>query len=153
MKALHPDRADAIEVKKREALRIWEDLRRRAADRKAGLDRSYMLHRFFADYRDLMSWISDMKAIISADELARDVAGAEALLERHHEHKVRNFDQYVALLTHYKFFQGEIDAREDSFRSTADAGQRLLDEGIPQSDEVKEKVRSKFHCSSIPGGK
>lgn len=29
-----------------------------------------------------------MKAIISADELAKDVAGAEALLERHQEHKV-----------------------------------------------------------------
>lgn len=30
-----------------------------------------------------------MKSIIQADELAKDVAGAEALLERHQEHKVR----------------------------------------------------------------
>lgn len=30
-----------------------------------------------------------MKAIIQADELAKDVAGAEALLERHQEHKVK----------------------------------------------------------------
>lgn len=29
-----------------------------------------------------------MKAIIAADELAKDVAGAEALLERHQEHRV-----------------------------------------------------------------
>lgn len=29
-----------------------------------------------------------MKAIIYSDELAKDVAGAEALLERHQEHKV-----------------------------------------------------------------
>ena len=29
-----------------------------------------------------------MKAIVSADELAKDVAGAEALLERHQEHTV-----------------------------------------------------------------
>lgn len=29
-----------------------------------------------------------MKAVISADELAKDVAGAEALLESHQEHKV-----------------------------------------------------------------
>ena len=35
-----------------------------------------------------MSWVSDTKTIISADELAKDVAGAEALLERHQEHKV-----------------------------------------------------------------
>jgi len=29
-----------------------------------------------------------MKTIIRADELAKDVAGAEALLEKHQEHKV-----------------------------------------------------------------
>ena len=29
-----------------------------------------------------------MKTVISADELAKDVTGAEALLERHQEHKV-----------------------------------------------------------------
>ena len=32
-----------------------------------------------------------MKAIISADDLAKDVAGAEALLDRHQEHKVGLF--------------------------------------------------------------
>ena len=52
------------------------------------MDDSYRLHRFLSDYRDLVSWIHDMKTIISADELAKDVAGAEALLERHQEHKV-----------------------------------------------------------------
>jgi len=41
-----------------------------------------------SDFRDLVSWIHDMKAIIAADELAKDVAGAEALLERHQEHRV-----------------------------------------------------------------
>ena len=56
--------------------------------RKQALDESYFLHRFLADFRDLVSWIHDMKAIVSADELAKDVAGAEALLERHQEHKV-----------------------------------------------------------------
>lgn len=40
-----------------------------------------------------MSWINDMKAIIQADELAKDVAGAEALLERHQEHKVRYMEE------------------------------------------------------------
>ena len=29
-----------------------------------------------------------MKTVIQADELAKDVAGAEAFLERHQEHKV-----------------------------------------------------------------
>ena len=59
-----------------------------ATERKVRLDDSYYLHRFLSDYRDLVSWVHDMKTVMSADELAKDVAGAEALLERHQEHKV-----------------------------------------------------------------
>lgn len=33
--------------------------------------------------RDLMSWINGIRGLVSSDELARDVTGAEALLERH----------------------------------------------------------------------
>ncbi|MCP9263394.1 Spectrin alpha chain [Dirofilaria immitis] len=119
---VHPDRADAIIAKMNEAKEQWAALKRKAQARKNGLDRSYNLHRFLADYRDLCSWINDMKAVISADELAKDVAGAEALLESHQEHR------------------GEIDAREDSFMQTAEAGQKLLDEGIEQSNEVRDKL-------------
>lgn len=36
--------------------------------------------------------------------------------------------------------KGEIDAHEDSFRATAEAGQALLNTGHYASDEVKEKV-------------
>lgn len=36
--------------------------------------------------------------------------------------------------------QGEIDAREDSFRSTAEAGQVLLEREHYASEEVKEKL-------------
>merc|ERR1711872_704443 len=62
------------------------------------------------------------RAIISADELAKDVAGAEALLERHQEHK------------------GEIDAREDSFKATDVAGESLVEKDHHAKDEVKEKL-------------
>lgn len=94
----------------------------KAKERREKLEESYALHRFLSDFRDLVSWINDMKAIISADELAKDVAGAEALLERHQEHR------------------GEIDAREDSFAATTEAGKLLLDKGHYASDEVKEKL-------------
>jgi len=36
--------------------------------------------------------------------------------------------------------QGEIDAREDSFRATAEAGQKLLESKHYAVEEVKEKV-------------
>lgn len=119
---VHPDRAETIIAKMNEAKEQWEALKRRARARKDGLDSSYNLHRFLADYRDLCSWINDMKAVISADELAKDVAGAESLLESHQEHR------------------GEIDAREDSFLQTAEAGQKLLDEKIEQSNEIRDKL-------------
>ena len=34
-----------------------------------------------------MSWVNDMKALLSADELAKDMSGAEAMLQRHRERK------------------------------------------------------------------
>ncbi|RWS27338.1 hypothetical protein B4U80_10632, partial [Leptotrombidium deliense] len=118
---IHPLHGEAIKSKHAEIVGNWQSLKSKALSRKQLLDESYLLHRFLADHRDLISWIHDMKAIISADELAKDVAGAEALLERHQEHR------------------GEIDARLDSFRATAEAGQQLLNQNIAV-DEVKEKL-------------
>lgn len=119
---IHADHEPQIRGKRDEIEDYWQSLTARAKGRKERLDESYALHRFLADFRDLVSWINDMKAIISADELAKDVAGAEALLERHQEHK------------------GEIDAREDSFAATIEAGQLLLERRHFASDEVKEKL-------------
>ena len=75
-----------------------------------------------ADFRDLTSWINEIKNVITADDLAKNVSGAEALLERHAEHK------------------SEIDAREDSFRATAESGEMLLESNHYASDEVTEKL-------------
>lgn len=87
---IHADHADQIQAKRAEIVTYWERLTAKAKERRQKLDESYCLHRFLADFRDLISWINDMKAIISADELAKDVAGAEALIERHQEHKVNS---------------------------------------------------------------
>ncbi len=119
---IHPEHSDQINAKYHEISSNWEQLITKAKERKSKLDESYFLHRFLADFRDLTSWINDMKAVIGADELAKDVNGAEALLERHTEHK------------------SEIDAREDSFALTASAGQQLLDSEHYAADDVKEKL-------------
>lgn len=88
------------------------------------MDDSYSLHRFLSEYRDLVNWINDMKQIISADDLAKDVAGAEALLERHQEHK------------------GEIDAREDSFKLISDSGSSLVERNHFAASEIAEKLNT-----------
>uniref|UniRef100_A0AAR2J8L2 Spectrin alpha chain, non-erythrocytic 1 n=1 Tax=Pygocentrus nattereri TaxID=42514 RepID=A0AAR2J8L2_PYGNA len=118
----HPQNASQIHLKRDELITNWEQIRTLAAERHAHLNDSYRLQRFTADFRDLTSWVTEMKALINADELANDVAGAEALLDRHQEHK------------------GEIDAHEDSFKSTDEAGQALLNTGHYASEEVKEKL-------------
>ncbi|KAH0505287.1 Spectrin alpha chain, non-erythrocytic 1 [Microtus ochrogaster] len=118
----HPLSANQIQVKREELITNWEQIRTLAAERHGRLDDSYRLQRFLADFRDLTSWVTEMKALINADELANDVAGAEALLDRHQEHK------------------GEIDAHEDSFKSADESGQALLAAGHYASDEVREKL-------------
>ncbi|XP_077779120.1 spectrin alpha chain, non-erythrocytic 1-like [Podarcis muralis] len=118
----HPPNAPQIHVKREELVANWEQIRTRAAERHAHLNDSYRLQRFLADFRDLTSWVTEMKALINADELANDVAGAEALLDRHQEHK------------------GEIDAHEDSFKSADESGQALLAAGHYASAEVREKL-------------
>ncbi|XP_035246925.1 spectrin alpha chain, non-erythrocytic 1-like isoform X2 [Anguilla anguilla] len=118
----HPQNANQIEQKRNELIANWEQIRALAAERHTRLNDSYRLQRFIADFRDLTSWVTEMKALINADELANDVAGAEALLDRHQEHK------------------GEIDAHEDGFKATDEAGQALLSTGHYASEEVKEKL-------------
>ena len=67
----HPEHADQIMAKHKEIEQNWDDLIKKAKERKQKLDESYFLHRFLADFRDLTSWINDMKAVICADELAK----------------------------------------------------------------------------------
>ena len=120
---IHSDHGEQIKGKLAEIEQSWSTLTAKAQERRRRLDDSYYLHRFLSDFRDLVSWINDMRAIISADELAKDVAGAEALLERHQEHK------------------GEIDAREDSFKATQQAGDLLLENKHHASESVTEKLK------------
>ena len=72
-----------------------------------------------------------MKALVIADELAKDMAGAEALLQRHRERKE------------------EIDAEEDSFKATSQFGQSLISAGHFASEEIKKKVRTYFEMHSF----
>jgi hypothetical protein len=49
--------------------------------------------------------------------------------------------QYLMFVILFRCLQkGEIDAREDSFRATAEAGQKLLESKHYAVEEVKEKV-------------
>ena len=94
----HPDSSDEIMERKNEILKDWKALNESATERKEKLLDSYDFQRFLSDYRDLMAWISNMKSLINSEEMATDVTVAEALLERHQEHRT------------------EIDARAGTFQ-------------------------------------
>jgi len=74
--------------------------------------------------RDLMGWINSIMALVSSDELATDVTGAEALLERHQEHRT------------------EMDARAGTFQGFEMFGKQLLQSQHYASVEIGEKLES-----------
>lgn len=96
----HPESRDNTYMKQREINEEWTQLTAKANSRKEKLLDSYDLQRFLSDYRDLMSWINSMMGLVSSDELASDVTGAEALLERH---QVTNAIQIFYFLDTYQF--------------------------------------------------
>ena len=85
---------------------------------------SYDFQRFLVRYRDLVAWLSSIQALVSADELANDVGGAERLLERHQE------------------LQIEIEARESGFNSFEASAQQQLASRHFASSEIQQKLSS-----------
>lgn len=79
----HPETAEQTYAKQKEINEEWAQLCTKANSRKEKLLDSYDLQRFLSDYRDLMAWINSMMGLVSSEELANDVTGAEALSERH----------------------------------------------------------------------
>merc|ERR1719411_1504995 len=121
---IHKDSAEIIYEKQKDINEEWTHLCSKANQRKVKLLDSYDLQRFLSDYRDLMSWVSSMKSLICTEELATDVTGAEALLERHQEHRT------------------EIDARSGTFQAFELFGQQLLQADHFAAGEVQEKLES-----------
>lgn len=79
----HPESAEQTYAKQTEINELWTQLTAKANSRKEKLLDSYDLQRFLNDHRDLLAWINSMMGLVSSEELANDVTGAEALIERH----------------------------------------------------------------------
>ncbi|XP_058165915.1 spectrin alpha chain, erythrocytic 1 [Dasypus novemcinctus] len=119
----HPSEAPEIQQMKEDLVSNWTHIRALATNRKAKLQASYWYQRFLSDYDELSGWMKEKTALINADELPTDVAGGEALLDRHQQHK------------------HEIDTYDERFQSADETGQDLLDANHEASDEVQEKMK------------
>jgi spectrin alpha len=69
-----------------------------------------------------MQWINGMSQLVNSEELANDVTGAEALLERHQEYRT------------------EIDARTATFQAFEQFGHQLLNSHHYASDNIRDKI-------------
>lgn len=83
MVTTHPETAELTLAKQQEINELWTQITAKANSRKEKLLDSYDLQRFLNDHRDLLAWINSMLGLVSSEELANDVTGAEALIERH----------------------------------------------------------------------
>lgn len=118
----HPDQAEAIYQKQIKIQSAWTELTQKADARKSKLLDSFDYQSYMANYRDLNSWINSMVSQVSSEELAKDVPGAEALLERNHEHRM------------------EIDARGETFQEFDDFGNQLIENNHYEADNIRAKL-------------
>ncbi|XP_013777045.2 LOW QUALITY PROTEIN: spectrin beta chain, non-erythrocytic 1-like [Limulus polyphemus] len=119
----YPNAAEHITVYKENVLEAWQQLKKNSEQRKEHLQQAEKLQAYYDEYRVLMSWINEMKALITSDELAKDVAGAEALLARHKENKT------------------EIDARIESCNRFREKGNAIIKSGHFMADDVRDHIQ------------
>ncbi|OUC44771.1 spectrin repeat-containing domain protein, partial [Trichinella nativa] len=104
----HPEAAEQIYDLQLQLNDRWSALTSKANNRKEKLLDSYDYQRFLSDCRDLQRWNNNTMVLVNSDELANDVTGAEALLERHSEYRT------------------EMDARAGMFQKFDQFGNDLL---------------------------
>ena len=83
LKENHPESTEVITTKLEEIHMEWRAIQVKVRERKEALLDSYDFQRFMTDYRDIECWIEQVKTLINEGELATDVPGAEALIDRH----------------------------------------------------------------------
>ncbi|CAH1792768.1 unnamed protein product [Owenia fusiformis] len=119
-----PDAQEHIKTKQEDMISDYQQLTEKTAQRNLKLKQAEQLQMYFNDYRDLIAWCNEMMALITTDNLAQDVPGAEALITKNKEHKA------------------EIDAHMDAFSRFTETGKKLIANKHFLSDEIQEKVES-----------
>lgn len=117
---MFPDAEEHIDVKREETITAWEDLHIKSDRRKENLKQMEQVQTYFDEHKDLMTWINEMLAKITAPELPQDVAGAETLIDRHNEYKAEidayqpTFEKFYKTgqsISHGHFLHKEIEDR------------------------------------------
>ncbi|XP_037299211.1 spectrin alpha chain, non-erythrocytic 1 isoform X2 [Manduca sexta] len=117
-----PDAKEHVSAKLEQVTESLQTLTARAEQASQQLELAGQLQAYFGTYQELLAWLNETIARVTAPELAADVSGAERLVARHQELKV------------------EIDAKDDDFKQFYSDGEKLVSEGHFMSSEIEERV-------------
>ncbi|KAG5890886.1 hypothetical protein JTB14_002826 [Gonioctena quinquepunctata] len=118
-----PDTKEHIDDKREDTVSALEDLQTKAERQKDFLQQSEQLQSYFDVYHDLIAWINEMLAKITAPDLPQDCTEAELLIERHKEYKV------------------EIDGRLSILDHFYENGRVFIKQGHYLSQEIEDKIK------------
>lgn len=127
------ENALAISQQQATVVDAWNALKENSAQRSDQLAASCDLQTFLTQVRDLMLWASNLRATLQAEEHVSDAAGATALKLQHDA------------------IYGEIEAREEKFRTLSELSDSMVQTGHYAATEVEEKCtalleeRQKLH--------
>ncbi|XP_048516280.1 spectrin beta chain isoform X2 [Athalia rosae] len=116
------DKAREITNREAEVVAAWNNLQSLCDGRKAKLEDTGDLFKFFNMVRTLMIWMDDVVRQMNTPEKPRDVSGVELLMNNHQSLKA------------------EIDTREDNLTACLDLGKDLLARNHYASVQIKEKL-------------
>ncbi|KAK0158327.1 hypothetical protein PV328_009343 [Microctonus aethiopoides] len=116
------DKASEITNREAEVVAAWNNLQALCEGRKAKLEDTGDLFRFFNMVRTLMIWMDDIIRHMNTSEKPRDVSGVELLMNNHQSLKA------------------EIDTRGDNLLACINLGKDLLARNHYASVQIKEKL-------------
>ncbi|XP_048516488.1 spectrin beta chain, non-erythrocytic 1 isoform X6 [Dendroctonus ponderosae] len=117
-----PDTKEHIDDKKEDTLSAWEDLQLKVEREREYLQQSEQLQSYFDEYQELLAWINEMLAKITAPDLPQDCSEAEHLILRHKDHK------------------SEIDSRLPVFSQFYNNGNAFMTNSHPLSRDIEDKI-------------
>ncbi|XP_066150741.1 spectrin beta chain isoform X4 [Euwallacea fornicatus] len=118
----YPDTKDHIDDKKEDTLSAWENLLVKVEREREYLRQSEQLQSYFDEYQELLAWINEMLAKITAPDLPQDCNEAELLIVRHKDYK------------------SEIDSRLPVFTKFYQNGETFIEKNHPLANDIEDKI-------------
>ncbi|KAG7470399.1 spectrin beta chain, non-erythrocytic 1 isoform X2 [Solea senegalensis] len=101
----------------------YQELSQLAAERRARLEESRRLWKFFWEMAEEEGWIREKEQILSSEDYGKDLTGA------------------LRLLSHHKAFEDEMSGRANHLQQTIRQGQDLVSDKHFGADKIKERIQ------------